>query len=159
MPLPNNISGRPIVVSECGVLGHKEIHYGTNKVSVPRTTGPNIVGISGSEMYGTIPQVGEFSIIDWSGYPAGLSRPTGPFRLLSGAELAEARAAANAANAAIRDELPLWTKAGLEWHEIQPVKFGGSPTDLANKIPLLKDFHRGEVSPWWRALQRQMEGR
>jgi hypothetical protein len=129
-----------------------------NIMSVPRATGPNIVGVSGSEMYGTIPQTGEFSIIDWSRYPAGLPQPAGLFRLLSGAEYAQARAAANVTNAAIRQELPLWSNAGLEWHEIQPVKFGGSPTDLANKIPLPSSFHRSQVTPWWNAFQRGMGG-
>jgi hypothetical protein len=104
---------------------------------------------------------GELYIEDWSGYPAGqhgLTQPKGPFRLLTGTEYTEARAAANATNAAIRRQLPLWRSAGLEWHEITPVKFGGSPTDLANKIPLPLDFHKSVVTPWWKTLQRGIEG-
>jgi hypothetical protein len=79
-------------------------------------------------------------------------------RILSPAEYAEARAAADTMNAAIRRELPLWSNAGLEWHEIKPVIFGGSPTDLANKIPLPRGFHRSQVSPWWLNLQRSVKG-
>jgi len=35
---------------------------------------------------------------------------------------------------------------------IQPVKFGGNPTDLANKVILDRNFHRQEVTPWWNQL-------
>jgi hypothetical protein len=45
---------------------------------------------------------GSFSITDWSGYPAGVPKPTGPFRLVEGAEYDTARAAANQANNNIR---------------------------------------------------------
>jgi RHS repeat-associated protein len=127
-------------------------------VSVPRATSLNIVGTSGSELYGSIPRTGEFSIIDWTGYPAGLPRPSGPFRILPASEYAEALAAKNAANGAIRRQLPLWSSAELDWHEIQPVKFGGSPTDLSNKIPILRNLHQQQVTPWWNALQGRIEG-
>ena len=106
---------------------------------------------------------GEFSAasVDWTGYPEGqfgLTRPSGPFQLLEGSAYDEALAAKNATNASIRRELPLWSQSELDWHEIQPVKFGGSPTDLTNKIPLPRSFHQQQVSPWWRNLQRSMEG-
>jgi hypothetical protein len=43
-----------------------------------------------------------------------------------------------------------------EIHEIHPVKYGGDPTDPANKIPLLKSDH-SEVSKWWEKLKRELE--
>jgi len=106
---------------------------------------------------------GEFaaSSVDWAGYPEGqfgLTRPGGPFRLISGEEYAQALAAKKAINASITQELPLWRSSGLEWHEITPIKFGGSPTDLANKIPLPASFHRSQVTPWWNRLQRSLQG-
>ena len=115
-----------------------------------------------AESTGALPE-GSFSIRDWSGYPqatpggAAMPQPGGPFRLLTGSEQQVARATTNTINAEIRDELPLWTSSGLQWHEIQPVKFGGSPTDLANKIPLPADFHQQVVTPWWNSLQRALE--
>jgi hypothetical protein len=38
---------------------------------------------------------GSFSISDWSGYPEGLPKPEGPFRLIEGSEYDAARKAAN----------------------------------------------------------------
>jgi hypothetical protein len=67
----------------------------------------------------TIPE-GSFSIIDRSGYPANLPKPTGPFRLLEGAEYDAARAAANQANLAMHQADP--ALRGLQIHEIQPVR-------------------------------------
>ncbi|HEX3666154.1 MAG TPA: hypothetical protein VHU23_13095 [Rhizomicrobium sp.] len=95
---------------------------------------------------------GSFSIRDWSGYPTNLSRPTGPFRLLNGDEYDAARAAANSANRALREADPP-EYAGREIHEIQPVKFGGSPTDPANKMVLAPEDH-SVVTTWWARLNR-----
>jgi hypothetical protein len=83
---------------------------------------------------------GSFSIANWSGYPANLPKPTGPFRLLEGAEYDAARAAANQANRAMHQADP--ALRGLQLHEIQPVKFGGSSTDPLNKIPLTSGRRR-----------------
>jgi hypothetical protein len=94
---------------------------------------------------------GSFSIIDWRGYPANLPKPKGPFRLLEGKEYTTARGSANNANRAYRNASPE-SVAGKEVHEIQPVKFGGSPTGPANKLPLTAAEH-GSVSGWWRKLQ------
>lgn len=101
---------------------------------------------------------GSFSITElgFQDYPEGVPRPEGPFRLLEGAEYDAARKAANKANRAIRKANPA-SLAGKEIHEIQPVKFGGSPTDAANKIPLPRDFHRREVTPWWNRLMRSLQ--
>ena len=77
---------------------------------------------------------GEFSIIDWTGYPSGAPRPSAPFRVLQGVEYGAARSAANTANRGLHRADP--SLAGLQLHEIKPVKFGGSPTDISNKAPL-----------------------
>jgi hypothetical protein len=97
---------------------------------------------------------GSFSVSDWSGYPSGLSRPTGPFRLLNGDEYDAARAAANSANRALREADPV-AYAGKEIHEIHPVKFGGSPTDPANKIALTPGEHTSATT-WWARLKRDI---
>lgn len=101
---------------------------------------------------------GSFSIVGWAGYPAGVAKPQGPFRLIEGAEYDAARSAANAANGAIRRELALKGKA-VDVHEVQPVKLGGSPTDKANKAVLPRDLHRQQVTPWWNQLVRDISGR
>ena len=63
-----------------------------------------------------------------------------------GAEYDAARSAANAANGTIRREQGLVGQA-VDVHEIQPVKFGGSATDPANKVVLPRDVHRQQVTP------------
>ncbi len=93
---------------------------------------------------------GEFSIIDWSGYPGG-PKPSGPFRVVEGAEYAEQRAVADAANRAMHEsDMSL---KGKHIHEIQPVKLGGSPTDPANKIALTPPEHYAYTA-WWNAFLR-----
>jgi len=74
--------------------------------------------------------------------------------LLKGSEYKEARDAANKANRAIHASDP--SLKGLQMHEIQPVKFGGNPTDVANKIPLTPAEHM-EATTWWRRIQKQLE--
>jgi RHS repeat-associated protein len=93
---------------------------------------------------------GPFSIWDWSGYPEGVPQPSGPFNLLDGPDYQAARQAANNANQALHEAAP--ELQGFEIHEIQPVKFGGSPTDLANKMVLEPGQHH-EVTNWWRKIQ------
>jgi hypothetical protein len=41
-------------------------------------------------------------------------------------------------------------------HEIHPIKFGGSPTDLANKIALSPEDHYA-INAWWGRLQRNVQ--
>jgi len=97
---------------------------------------------------------GSFSISDWSGYPEGMPKPDGPFRLIDGSEYAEARKAANKANCAIhKADLSL---AGKQIHEIKPVKFDGSPTSPANKIPLTPPQHTA-LTNWWNGLARKIK--
>lgn len=95
---------------------------------------------------------GSFSITNWSEYPSDLPQPTGPFRLLNGEGYDAARAAANNANRALRDADPT-AYIGKEIHEIHPIKFGGSPTDPANKIALTPPQHISATT-WWARLQR-----
>jgi len=96
---------------------------------------------------------GEFSIINWENYPEKLPQPEGTFRLIQGDEYDAARAAANRANQSIHAADP--SLKGMQIHEIQPIKFDGSPTDIANKIPLSPE-HAGTTT-WWRMLQRGLE--
>jgi len=98
---------------------------------------------------------GSFSVRDWSGYPRGVPKPSGPFRLLEGAEYDAARKAANKANAALRRAKPA-NYAGKHIHEIHPVKFGGSPIDPANKIALKPGKHF-PLTDWWKSLQSSLE--
>ena len=96
---------------------------------------------------------GSFSVLDWEGYPAGIPRPAGPFRILQGEEYDAARAAANRANASLHAADA--SLAGKHLHEIQPVKFGGSPTDPGNKIALDPKEH-WMVTVWWNKLLRTL---
>lgn len=111
------------------------------------------IGVNTPGSLGGISVVGEFNVASWSGYPRGVPQPGGTLRLVEGAEYSEARSAANAANRALHAGDP--ALAGQHIHEIQPVKFGGSPTSLANKIPLSPSQH-AEVTTWWNRLLRSM---
>jgi hypothetical protein len=44
----------------------------------------------------------------------------------------------------------------VDVHEIQPVKFGGSATDPANKVILPRNVHTQQVTPWWNQLQKDL---
>jgi filamentous hemagglutinin len=101
---------------------------------------------------------GPLSILDWSAYPAYLPRPAAPFTLLNTAEYRAARAAANAANRAIRDEaerIMPGSMADMQVHEIHPVIFGGDPVSLANKVILPNSIH-AEYTTWWTRVQRRI---
>jgi len=74
--------------------------------------------------------------------------------VLSGAEYDAARKAANAANAALRRADPA-AYAGKQIHEIIPVKFGGSPTDIANKMAVTPGQH-AELTNFWNQLMRDL---
>jgi len=101
---------------------------------------------------------GSFSITElgWQGYPKGIPRPKGPFRLLQGEEYAAARAAANDANKALSNELGLRGKF-VDIHEITPVKFGGSPTNINNKMFLDRTFHQSQVTPFWNKIMNGIQ--
>ncbi|QDQ26011.1 hypothetical protein FNU76_06395 [Chitinimonas arctica] len=110
------------------------------------TTGPRVI------------KPGDFSVSDWKGYPPGVPKPTEPMRLLKkgSAEYDAARKAADAANKALRKDLDLKGKP-VDIHEVQPVKFNGSPTDPANKVIIDRSLHRQQVTPWWTDLQKSIE--
>jgi RHS repeat-associated protein len=96
---------------------------------------------------------GSFSIVDWSGYPTGRPRPKGPFRIIEGLEYDASRFAADEMNAEIRLRNPDLRGEYMDIHEIQPVKFGGNPTDWSNKELLPRPEH-WEVHKFWDTLQR-----
>jgi hypothetical protein len=95
---------------------------------------------------------GQFSIIDWEGYPGG-PRPQGPFRIIEGQEYEEARTAANAVNRALHQNDP--SLAGMQLHEIHPVKLGGDPFSIANRIAITLDQHAA-FTVWWNRLLRDL---
>ncbi len=95
---------------------------------------------------------GSFSVFNWQGYPVGGVKPLGPFRLLVGKEYTAARNLANTTNAAMRRADPV-KFSGLQIHEINPVKFGGSPTDPANKI-FLRPSEHAQYTNFWNSLMR-----
>lgn len=102
---------------------------------------------------------GEFSIIDWSGYPPGRPVPSGPFRLLGDAEYEAAKAAKQAANNTLRGKFAkFFNRTWADIHEPHPVKFGGDPVDLANKEILSPPEH-WKVTAWWNDLQRWVQGK
>lgn len=101
---------------------------------------------------------GQFSINDWTGYPQGVPRPSGPFNLVRGAAYQAARKAANKANAALRGSSGFRGLGSMvQVHEIQPVKFGGSPTDIANKI-VVSDQQHTALNNFWNNMQNYAEG-
>jgi hypothetical protein len=75
--------------------------------------------------------------------------------MLSGAEYDAAEKAANAANAAQRRADPA-AYAGKQINEIVPVKFGGSPTDVANKLAVTPAQH-AELTNFWNQLMRDLQ--
>jgi RHS repeat-associated protein len=99
---------------------------------------------------------GSFSLTSasWAKYPSWAPKPAGTLRVITGAEYEAARRAANTANAALRRANPE-AYAGKQIHEILPVKFGGSPTDPANKIALTPGQH-AELTNFWNQLLRNV---
>lgn len=98
----------------------------------------------------------EFFIDDWTGYPEELPKPEGPFRILEGEEYNTARNLANKTNANIHKSRP--DLKGTQIHEMHPVKFGGSPTDIDNKIALSPKEHARYTAYWNRALRNMKNG-
>jgi hypothetical protein len=92
----------------------------------------------------------------WADFPAGVPRPTGPINLLRGSVYDSARVAANRVNRPLSRGFGL-NEAGYQVHEIVPVKFGGSATDLANKVGLPRSLH-SQVTTWFAELQRLIQG-
>jgi hypothetical protein len=58
----------------------------------------------------------------------------------------------------MREELGLrGLGEAVQIHEIQPVKFGGSPTDLSNKLLVTHQTHI-QLNRFWNMMQRNAEG-
>jgi hypothetical protein len=106
---------------------------------------------------GEAPETGSFPIHDWTGYPDSVPKPEEALRLVEESEYNSARAAADKANGAIRQSDPS-ANAGKQIHEIKPVKFGGSPTDQANKVAVTPDVH-STLTGWWNKLMRTIGGK
>jgi len=85
-----------------------------------------------------------------------------PVRLIEGQEYEVNRALANSANQATQSQLRAqlglrpWESIDAQIHEGIPVKFGGSPTDPANKFLLTGSEHQ-EYTNFWRELQLWVE--
>ena len=114
-------------------------------------SGPGLKGIIKAEL---ATEKGAFSVFDWAGYPTSLPKPTGPFKLLEGAEYDAARKAANNANRLLHKANPEFK--GLQIHEIHPVKFGGDPTNPLNKALLTPQEHR-LYNRFWFKLQNSIK--
>jgi hypothetical protein len=98
------------------------------------------------------PGEGWLQLTDWTRYPPGGPKPAGPFRILEGQEYAHARKAANTANGAMHRADP--SLRGKQIHEVHPVKFGGHPTDPANKIALSPTEHQAYTRFWNEKLRQ-----
>ena len=92
-------------------------------------------------------------------YPAGRTRPVGPVELIPEAEYEAAKWQKVAANQQLREQhANFFDTTWADIHEPHPIRFGGHPTDMANKEILHPPDH-WEVTAWWNALQRWIEGR
>ena len=103
---------------------------------------------------------GTFIIKDWSKYPddyVPLPNKNKEWRLLEGDEYELARRQANEANKNIRNGDNYYSDNRLEIHEIEPVKFGGSPIDLDNKTAIQGRVHRKYVTPWWNKIRNEVK--
>ena len=97
---------------------------------------------------------GDIEVTDWKYYPEGQPTPEGPLKLIDGDEYIKLRKEANNANRNIHNSNP--SLKGIDIHEVKPVKWGGSPTDLSNKIPLTRSEHV-KLTGWWKTFQSAVE--
>ena len=89
-------------------------------------------------------------------FPEGVPKPSGPINMVPKGSVYDAlRDAANKINTKLNRAFGLGS-ADIEVHEINPVKFGGSPTDLANKVALRDTLH-SKATSWFRKLQGLIE--
>lgn len=89
---------------------------------------------------------GEIEITDWEGYSENGPKPKGKLKLLDKKEYAKALKEKNAAIRKYHRSHPECD--GMEIHEVHPVKFSGSLTDVNNKIPLSPEIHRMYTKFW-----------
>jgi len=74
---------------------------------------------------------------------------------LQGDEYKQARKLGNSINSELHREFPELLR-GFQIHEINPIKFGGSPFNLSNKMILTRSEHTLYNTFWFR-LQRSIE--
>ncbi|OYP01399.1 hypothetical protein CG709_11080 [Lachnotalea glycerini] len=96
-----------------------------------------------------------FYIDDWTGYPDA-PKPEGSFKILEGSEYDTARKLANNTNAKLHRQYSHLD--GVQIHEMHPVKFGGSPTDIDNKIALTQKEH-AQYTKFWNKILREQKGK
>lgn len=101
---------------------------------------------------------GSFSVTDWTGYPDFLPKPSGPMNLLETGsdELISAQRLKAVKNDELREAFGL-RGVDMDIHELQPVKFGGSPTDLDNKFLIPRTLHNKVVTPFWNGLANDLK--
>ena len=124
------------------------------KVAIIQRIRNNVVQRCGTGEGGLDPN--EFFIEDWTGYPDA-PKPEGPFRILEGTEYDKARKLANKINAQIHRRSP--DLKGKQIHEKHPIKFGGSPTSMDNKIALSQKEHSQFTKFWNMILREKKEGK
>lgn len=90
--------------------------------------------------------------VDFSTYPSGCPIPSGPFTLLPDSEYKQNRKVANSTNQKLHKQNP--DSKGKQYHEIKPVRFGGSPTDMSNK-KLLSPKKHAEFTAFWNHVMRE----
>lgn len=97
-----------------------------------------------------------FKIKNWDDYPDDyVPKPDENkiWKILEGDEYNQARKEANKVNGKTRKNDPSLKEDKLEIHEVEPVKFGGSPTDEINKVYVQSKVHRKYVTPWWNKVR------
>lgn len=77
--------------------------------------------------------------------PSGRPGTARAIKIIGGGGVYAARNSANKANSTFRREQGL-TGEPVDVHEINPVKFGGSPTESAKKVIMPRDVHRQQVT-------------
>ncbi|WP_252238413.1 RHS repeat-associated core domain-containing protein [Clostridium sp. VAP51] len=103
---------------------------------------------------------GTFKIIDWSEYPdeyVPMPNQDKTWTFLQGGDYDEARKSANKFNSNLRRSDTYYKDNKLEIHEVEPVKFGGSPTDVNNKTTIQSKAHRKYVTPWWNKIRDEVK--
>ena len=103
---------------------------------------------------------GTFIIKDWSDYPddyVPVPDQNKVWTFLEGDEYNSARDSANIFNRNMRAADPYYANNGLEIHEIEPVKMGGSPTDINNKTAIQSQVHRRYVTPWCNKIRDEVK--
>ena len=130
-----------------------------NRLNAQREAG---AGKSGSSSIVEIvdEEKGTFIIKDWSDYPddyVPVPDQNKVWTFLEGDEYNSARDSANIFNRNMRAADPYYANNGLEIHEIEPVKMGGSPTDINNKTAIQSQVHRRYVTPWWNKIRDEVK--